>query len=394
MAAGLLRRRALRNKLKHLQPAWYAAIGALLAVGILQYYHPHACHQATINHDMQLSRIASATIFKHDSKCVRRVLSDNHLKAASDHLKKLGVTNLTGNCAQLGLMLPCLTDDIFPVTDNVGLILHRDMLSPLRLVPFMLNLHRHNVHALVQLTSFSNQTTVSIIDLNTAGVVVYYQATVQFRERFNRIYAALEWSSMGGGSGDGSTLNATQRLRHILPQLIAKYNISSMIDTSCGSMHWMPHVLATVKSWSPNFKFHGSDVVCNLTDRHPKTFVDEPHWSFGCLDFANEPLPKGYDLIWSRDALQHLPLHGTWQFLNNVRESGARYVFIGSYLTHPYANRDIKAGEYYRINVLEPPFSLSPKPIEIIEEQYDGKHMLMFDMHTITWNDPWVLDTL
>lgn len=37
--------------------------------------------------------------------------------------------------------------------------------------------------------------------------------------------------------------------------------------------------------------------------------------------------------MWSRDSLQHVPLHATWQFLNNVKASGARYLLVGSYLT-------------------------------------------------------------
>jgi hypothetical protein len=32
--------------------------------------------------------------------------------------------------------------------------------------------------------------------------------------------------------------------------------------------------------------------------------------------------------VWSRDSLQHLPLHGTFQFLNNVKASGAKYLLV------------------------------------------------------------------
>jgi hypothetical protein len=36
--------------------------------------------------------------------------------------------------------------------------------------------------------------------------------------------------------------------------------------------------------------------------------------------------------VFSRDSLQHVPLHATYQFLNNVKASGAKYLLVGSYL--------------------------------------------------------------
>lgn len=121
---------------------------------------------------------------------------------------------------------------------------------------------------------------------------------------------------------------------------------------------------------------------------------------------ANQPLPQGYDLVWSRDSLQHLPLHATWQFLNNVRASGAKYLLVGTYLevgvvmvgwggafrqrerrgkraaprspaSHHSPmppnmqhadNKDINAGAYYPISLREPPFDLHPEPLLIIDE--------------------------
>lgn len=46
------------------------------------------------------------------------------------------------------------------------------------------------------------------------------------------------------------------------------------------------------------------------------------------------------------------------------------------------------AGEYYNINLLKSPFKLS-QPLEIIDEQtQDGKHMLLFDVQKMVWEDP------
>lgn len=64
-----------------------------------------------------------------------------------------------------------------------------------------------------------------------------------------------------------------------------------------------------------------------------------------CIDYASQPLPKGYDLVFSRDSLQHIPLHGTWQYLNNVRASGAKYLLVGSYIKNPWPNQNVPGGE-------------------------------------------------
>jgi hypothetical protein len=61
-----------------------------------------------------------------------------------------------------------------------------------------------------------------------------------------------------------------------------------MLDSSCGSMHWMPRVLAEVEEDKPRFKFYGSDVVCDLTAQHTKNFTMKGHrnWRFGCHDYG------------------------------------------------------------------------------------------------------------
>lgn len=45
------------------------------------------------------------------------------------------------------------------------------------------------------------------------------------------------------------------------------------------------------------------------------------------------------------------------------------------------------AGDYYQIDLLKEPFKLS-KPLQIIDEKsWDGKHMLLFDVQKMTWQD-------
>jgi hypothetical protein len=79
-----------------------------------------------------------------------------------------------------------------------------------------------------------------------------------------------------------------------------------------------------------SFRFMGTDVACSQIDKHKAKFADKKNWAFQCVDYANERLPSGYELVFSRDSLQHVPMHAVWQFLNNVRASGAKYLLVGA----------------------------------------------------------------
>ena len=212
------------------------------------------------------------------------------------------------------------------------------------------------------------------------------------RDEFNRIYASKAWGSgnrKGQGSGLGSNMEYTAVIRQQLVEVIKTYNISSMLDSSCGSMHWMRLVLEEVALFKPDFKFAGTDVSCNVIEKHKKTFADKTNWSFACVDYANMPLPLGYDLVFSRDSLQHVPQYAVWMFLNNVRNSGAKYLMVGSYVKSRQPNKDIHAGwGAYDVDLLKPPFSVRNQLMVIDEHTKDGKHQILFDLSTIQWDDP------
>lgn len=91
----------------------------------------------------------------------------------------------------------------------------------------------------------------------------------------------------GEGSGLGSSVSYTKNIRATLPGLIKKYSINSMLDSSCGSMHWMPLVLKEVQAANKGFRFMGTDVVCSLIDKHQQTFKDETNWNFQVSCFGS-----------------------------------------------------------------------------------------------------------
>lgn len=57
-----------------------------------------------------------------------------------------------------------------------------------------------------------------------------------------------------------ATTRALQVIRSELPKLLQERGARSMVDTSCGSMLWMPLVLEEIEKSIPGFKFRGQDV--------------------------------------------------------------------------------------------------------------------------------------
>ena len=123
------------------------------------------------------------------------------------------------------------------------------------------------------------------------------------KNRFEEIYKKHLWGSYGGGSGVGSAILYTQSVRLILRHAIDELNITSMLDAPCGSFNWMPLLL---RNLTKPVRYHGVDVVESLITNAKQKYSNESNWEFSVCDFSAEDLPNGYDLIFSRDALQHL----------------------------------------------------------------------------------------
>lgn len=128
-------------------------------------------------------------------------------------------------------------------------------------------------------------------------------------------------------------------------------------------------------------RYTGLDVACKEIARHNHVFHQRPSWNFFCVDVCKQSLLPGYDLIFTRDALQHLPMNMAIEFLRNVKNSGAKWLLLGSYI-HEHDNRDINIGDYYSINLLDAPFScnLPQETFSELSEEREKKFMLLYDV--------------
>lgn len=130
------------------------------------------------------------------------------------------------------------------------------------------------------------------------------------KKQFESIYNNLLWSKEGGGSGPGSTVEFTANARSILYEVFDEFKIKSLLDAPCGSFIWMPYLLNNVSETlgkrGERFRYHGVDVVESIINASIVKYADRKDWQFSVCDFSQQDLPNGYELIFSRDALQHL----------------------------------------------------------------------------------------
>jgi hypothetical protein len=188
---------------------------------------------------------------------------------------------------------------------------------------------------------------------------------MKFNASMDRFYNDAKWppilleSFSGGGSNRGFQTEVSMA---ILKRVISEHNITTMIDVPCGDANWIFDSLET----DSMPLYVGLDIVGSLIEFNQKRFAFHSNKRFYWWDGINCAFPKQtlhndvlqpFELIHSRDVIQHLPLKDGLRFVCNVFLSGARW-FVTT--THKFgSNRDIqKHGKYYANNLHAAPFNL------------------------------------
>lgn len=102
-------------------------------------------------------------------------------------------------------------------------------------------------------------------------------------------------------SGKGSNLEATTKLRQILPELLRELGATSMLDLPCGDFFWMSHVDLN------DIDYIGGDIVPDLIATN-QVMHSSSRRRFEVIDLIAGPIPAA-DVIFVRDCLVHLPTH-------------------------------------------------------------------------------------
>lgn len=177
------------------------------------------------------------------------------------------------------------------------------------------------------------------------------------KEIFRDIVLNLRWDGRNT-CGGGSTLEYTHSLQQQLPELLQRYNITSMLDAPCGDYSWM-HLV----KFPADFEYTGADIVPELIQRNQQSW---PSTRFEQLDITQDALPD-VDLLFCRDCLFHLSQADIDLVIHNIRRSKIKYVMTTTYLPGHWDNTNISTGEFRPIRLTEEPFAW-PEPIDSIED--------------------------
>jgi hypothetical protein len=201
------------------------------------------------------------------------------------------------------------------------------------------------------------------------------------KERFTWVYDTNQWADPVSVSGRGSNPVSTARLVELLPDLIRRHGITSIVDAPCGDMTWMPQVLDRLARDGAPMRYVGLDIVDALIVRNRAVFSDR-EWTFEVADLVVNPLPAA-DLVLVRDCFVHLPNADVTAALANVIRSGSTWLLTTGYVDHP-VNTDAVAGQWRTLDLRRPPFSL-PDPVEIVDDASPLESADLQDKRMMLW---------
>jgi hypothetical protein len=161
---------------------------------------------------------------------------------------------------------------------------------------------------------------------------------------FGRIYETNLWGAAESVSGHGSELDATARLREMLPELMRELGVGILLDIPCGDFHWLSRVELPVE------RYVGADIVEAVVEANREKYGRE----FVRLDLCTDALPKA-DLVLCRDCLVHLPFEWIRRAVANLKKSGSAWLLTTHFLECG-ENVEIETGDWRMLNFQLAPF--------------------------------------
>lgn len=173
-------------------------------------------------------------------------------------------------------------------------------------------------------------------------------------DRFTFIYRTNFWNADQSVSGPAASLENTAELRAQLPDLFRRYGIKRLFDGPCGDFYWMRHLVA-----EHLVDYVGGDIVRMMVERNRKSFGSE-RITFVHLDITRDTFPTA-DLWLCRASFCNLSQADVFAALQRFAASDVRYMLASCTNPDGFANTDIITGDYRRIDLQSPPYSLPPE---------------------------------
>eukprot|EP00931_Biecheleriopsis_adriatica_P108941 TRINITY_DN83208_c0_g1_i1.p1 TRINITY_DN83208_c0_g1~~TRINITY_DN83208_c0_g1_i1.p1 ORF type:complete len:449 (+),score=68.40 TRINITY_DN83208_c0_g1_i1:105-1451(+) len=192
---------------------------------------------------------------------------------------------------------------------------------------------------------------------------------------FAVIYQFNVWGSDVSRSGTGSDLWSPEaRLATTaLDAVIDHFDVRSVLDCACGDANWIvPFFVAR----HPEVSYCGVDIVPEVINQNRER---HPGVQFLALDLAESPLPRGAELVFSKETLNHMPLEDALNAIERFRATGAKY-----FLTNVHHNSENEDGRgktcyttYAKYDYELPPFNMD-KVASIVEYQGIGTSFSLY----------------
>ena len=188
------------------------------------------------------------------------------------------------------------------------------------------------------------------------------------KELFTSYFHNNTWQGRESVSGPGSDSVETVNLIPELNALISVLGAKSILDIPCGDWNYMRHINLD------GITYIGADIVEPLIEQNRKKYESDTV-TFEVLDIRHDYLPT-VDLVITRDCLVHLPNDDIWDALINIKRSGSKYLLTTTFnfLSQP-VNHDILVGQWRRVDLTRPPFSLL-SPLRLLIEASIQSHAL------------------
>lgn len=182
---------------------------------------------------------------------------------------------------------------------------------------------------------------------------------MSLEDEFSRIVASRAWSSGETPCGPGSMIEACSTVLKVLPEWIAKFQITSIADLGCGDFHWMSRLDLS------GIEYDGYDVVQELISSNQSRHSG-PNIRFHHADFMTIPVPK-VDLIVCKDVLPHLPNDLVLRALGTIQASGSRLLAATTAVGWAVAKREgLRIGGFSPVDLEALPF-LMGAPLGAVE---------------------------
>ena len=146
---------------------------------------------------------------------------------------------------------------------------------------------------------------------------------------FEHVYASSLWPD---GNNTAQTMHTP---RNAIQSVLQEFHaLSSIINIPCGNLTWMPELFPFFEKH--NITYTGVDIVPALIQKHRSKY---PQWHFEQLDYVKQELPISADLIFSREALQHLNFYDVFLALHHFSiQPKVQYLLTTSYETDSNSN--------------------------------------------------------